>query len=431
MSFTKRKILVIHSQQPFNQYAGGGSGVTDSEQYWMRELAKELVALLKTTGHDVRLGPTGDAGSTYQTNVAWVNRAENRDADLLISCHSNATGQPESLARGTTGIGVYHHPNSPKGKAFAQAALPYLKAASAKGKAYIGTLTVAELSSTAPPALLVENEYHDWPGSSTEGGAYWIRHPANRTRLAQAYLGFIVSVFGQQTPEPPKPPTDVLFKAGSYNAQLQVFGGGPYKADAVFIDQVLKVSILAGQEMSEDCRNEVRDEHDYLVWAHKTLGIFWEPKKYDHGHKFALSFGPSTNKYHGLVGTELTSRRNGQKFFAASVHVRPNDAIPGSDADKLKGKLDDIKKVIANLAKYDRVVVMGDFSTSEARGLMEKAGYVLASPWVDTMDKAGVQRIDLVFIRGLVKRTGGFVKATQSSDHHGVGSNLTLPGSDL
>lgn len=200
MTFQKKKILVIHSQQPSNQYAGGAAGIGDSEQFWMRKLAQEVFDLLAATGHDVRLGPKGTASSTYQTNVTWANKAENADADLLISLHSNATGKSEAQAKGTVGLGAYHHPNSPKGAAFTKSALPFLKPVSAKGKVYIDTLTVAEVASTKPPAVLFENEYHDWQGSPTEGGANWIRDDATRTRLAMAYRDWIVSMWGSRSP---------------------------------------------------------------------------------------------------------------------------------------------------------------------------------------------------------------------------------------
>ena len=204
---TKRKILVIHSQQPANQYAGGGTGVNDSEQYWMRKLAEEIVSQLRTTGHEIKLGPTGTASSTYAENVAWAKKAENADADLLISCHSNASTDHAH----NKGIGVYHHPNSTKGKAFAAALLPFLKPASASGRVYQSTIKVAEVASTKPPAVLVEHEYHDWTGTATTGGAEWIRNAANRTALAKAYRAFVVAQFGDlSTPAPtptPDPPT--------------------------------------------------------------------------------------------------------------------------------------------------------------------------------------------------------------------------------
>ena len=221
-TFNKKKILVIAAQQSANQYSGEGSGPGDSEQHWMRLLADEIVGLLKTTGHDIRRGPTGTTKSTYKTNVAWVQKPANKDAELLISCHSNAGGNHSA------GIGVYHAPRSSKGKAFAAKLMPHLKKVSAAGKAYIDTIGVAEVVSTTPPALLVEHEYHDH-NDSKAGGADWIRDPKNRTAIAKAYLAFVTEVFGtkdatepepkpEPEPEPEPEPKPIILVAGSANA---------------------------------------------------------------------------------------------------------------------------------------------------------------------------------------------------------------------
>jgi len=190
MAFTRRKILIISAQQVGNQYAGGASGAKDSEQFWMRKLADEIYTEVKKTGHDVRLGPVGSASSTFHTNVDWVNKTAQADAELLISCHSNAGGTK------STGIGVYY--SSTKGKAFAVKLAPYLKKVSAANKAYVSTIHVSETVDTKPPAILVEHEYHDWSGSATTGGAEWIRTAANRTKIAKAYRDFVVDMWGQQ-----------------------------------------------------------------------------------------------------------------------------------------------------------------------------------------------------------------------------------------
>lgn len=229
-------------------------------------------------------------------------------------------------------------------------------------------------------------------------------------------------------PAPPALETDVAFRAGSFNAQLKRFGGDSYVQDAIFLDDVIAASVLFGQEMDEDCRNAVRDKHRYLVWAFRTLGLFWEPGKYLHGDRVTLGLGASTNRYHGLVGTILTRRENHGSFFAASVHIRPNAAIPGTDAQKLAGKLADVARVVKLLDKYPRVVVGGDWSTGKARDAMIKAGYTPVTPDVDTYDKAGTQELDAIFVRGLPHRTGGSVHRTAASDHHGLVANLTVPG---
>ena len=225
--------------------------------------------------------------------------------------------------------------------------------------------------------------------------------------------------------QPPAPvgPQPVNFRAGTYNAQLQHFGGGPDSDDAAFVKDVLRVSVLAAQEVDEDARDSIRKATGCKVWAYKTMGLFWYPGKYSHGDRIEVDFGGT--RYHGMIGTELTSLKNGNTFVAASVHVRPRDAF--SSAAKAKtGKQGDIAKVIAALAKYPRVVVGGDFS-SDARAQMQAAGYRLVTPYVDTYDKAGIQRLDFIFERGLDDRTGGSEHETAASDHDGMVANLTLP----
>ena len=230
-------------------------------------------------------------------------------------------------------------------------------------------------------------------------------------------------------PAPPALETDVAFRAGAYNAQLHRFGGGSYDLDAEFVDDVLRCSVLLGSEMDAYCRNAVRGKHGYLVYSFRTLGLFWEPDKYSHGDRVTLGLGAHTNGYHGLVGTMLRSKVNQQAFFAAAVHVRPNDAIPGSAAQKMAGKLADVGKIVAALKAYPRVVVGGDWSTASAHGILLKAGFTHVTPRVDTYDKVGVQPLDGIYVRGLAHRSGGLVVPTAASDHHGLVAQLTLPGS--
>ena len=238
-----------------------------------------------------------------------------------------------------------------------------------------------------------------------------------------ALLGslIITTPIPDPTPEPvPVGPVD--FRAATYNAQLQHFGGGSDSADATFVDEVLNASVLACQEVDESARTSIREATDCKVWAYKTLGLFWYPGKYSNGPRIEVDF---KTPYHGMIGTELTSLKNGNTFVAASVHIRPRAAFTSDVAAKV-GKLADIARVIAALRKYPRVLVGGDFS-SDARALMEKAGYRLVTPYVDTYDKPGTQRLDFIFERGLDDRTGGSEHPTSSSDHDGMVANLTLP----
>lgn len=225
------------------------------------------------------------------------------------------------------------------------------------------------------------------------------------------------------SPAPDAEPVD--FRVASYNAQLIRFKGGPYAADATFVKDTLRPSILLAQEVEEAARTAIIAKGVLTkTYPLGSTALLWAGSKYAHGSRIEVSLGTA---YHGAIGTELTAR-NGARFVAASVHIRPNDAIGGTKAQKLAGKLADVAKVIAALAKYPNVIVGGDWSTEGARALLEKAGYKLVTPWVDTYDEAGVQRLDAIYIRGplLTARTGGTVHSTAASDHHGVVANLTI-----
>jgi hypothetical protein len=188
------------------------------------------------------------------------------------------------------------------------------------------------------------------------------------------------------------------------------------------VEDTLRSSVLACQEADVDARDSIREATDFKVWAYKTLGIFWDPAKYDHGERIELDLG---TRYHGMIGTTLTSRKNGNSFIAASVHIRPRDAF-NSAADAVGGKKADIAKVIAKLAGNPRVLVAGDWS-SNAKDQMEAAGYRLVTPYVDTYDESGNQHLDAVFAIGLGERDDGREHATDASDHDGLVAKLTLP----
>jgi len=226
-----------------------------------------------------------------------------------------------------------------------------------------------------------------------------------------------------RVPDPtPELPGPVKFRAATYNVQLQHFGGGPYNADSSFIADSLRPSVLACQEADEDARDSIREATGFKVWAYKTLGIFWDPDKYDHGDRIELDLG---TRYHGMIATTLTSKKNGNSFIAASVHIRPRDAF-NSAADAVGGKKADIAKVIAKLAGNPRILVGGDWS-SNAQQQMEASGYKLVTPYVDTYDESGNQHLDAVFAIGLEERDDGREHSTSASDHDGLVARLTLP----
>ena len=89
-------IVLIHSRQPANQYAGGGTGVNDSENYWMYKLMLQVAAILRGWGFEVDTPDNSDynrSGSLdYADNVAFVNDRRSRHYAAGFSFHSNAMG---------------------------------------------------------------------------------------------------------------------------------------------------------------------------------------------------------------------------------------------------------------------------------------------------------------------------------------------------
>lgn len=143
------KIAVIHSQQPNNQYAGGGTGQADSEQAWMRKLALQLIPLLRAAGATV-IGPA-PVGTSYADNVRWVNQQSG--VNLVISLHSNAAGDGmilwgTSAASATYGRRIMDALN-------ADNPLP------AGDKWTYYDRKVAEVADTRFPAVLLEMHRHD------------------------------------------------------------------------------------------------------------------------------------------------------------------------------------------------------------------------------------------------------------------------------
>ena len=230
------------------------------------------------------------------------------------------------------------------------------------------------------------------------------------------------ALLADPTPNANQGAEPVLFRCGSYNVQARRWGGGGYAADAAFIKTTLRPSVLFVQEAEETARDAIVKATGFKVYPLGYVGLLWSPAKYDHAERIPLPFG---TPYHGAVAAKLTSRINGESFVACSVHIRPNDAFASTDKAQA-GKRADIATVIALLKNYPRVVVGGDWSTEAARAQMEAAGYRLATPWEDSYDKAGVQRLDAIYVRGIDVR-GASIHPTGASDHHGLLANITLP----
>ena len=438
--FTKQKILVIHSQQWANQYAGGATGEGDSEQYWMRKLAEELVSLIRAHGHEVLLGPLG---RSYADNVAWVNKQPG--ANFLLSLHSNATA---TTGDRPVGIGVYHAPTSTKGAALAKSLAPYLAPASATGKSYTSTLGVSELVNTYPPALLIENEFHDWEGSPTTGGSNWLRDPGNRTKLCNAYVNWIVAMYGsnipiappvvepepipeptpptEPTPEPTPPPEttpppeptpapkEVKFRFGMAAQVDPRFGGSTnYRARGVALKNLMGCSIYVLTETNSKMRAEILlvlgPQYRFSVHSAGSLAILYDSSKWKAGTPRDVDFG---SNYHGARCLPVTNIASGLGMDVVGVHIRPG-AIATSTQ-----KQSDLRKALT-LIKGWPVLFAGDFAMN-ADAICLGAGLIRTSPKADTYDPAGNQYIDAFYVQrdGLITaRASKIVDPGAISDH--------------
>lgn len=146
---------------------------------------------------------------------------------------------------------------------------------------------------------------------------------------------------------------------------------------------------------------------DARVWA-------WRP--------WRSELFPGSKFGHGVVTAPLVHRGSGRRVNIASVHVRPKSIASAEqkDADIARaGKLAD-----GNCA----CVLAGDFARSRPR----LDAWTRATPRIDTMDAAGEQTVDAVFVKGGVG--AGRVTVVDPgvlSDHTWIGVRLAIPATSL
>lgn len=222
---------------------------------------------------------------------------------------------------------------------------------------------------------------------------------------------------------------DAKIRCGSYNIHAAVWGGNKnYKGDALVIRDEMKSSVFFLQEAIEEARDEIRrilGSSRYLTWPTGMVCVMWDSSKYNFGKHDAISFGTVAAR---AMKVELEVKLNGEKFIACSVHIRPSAVTDEA------GKLADVRQLIKWLAPHSDVVVGGDWNTEGARELMEKAGYILATPWRDTLDGKKDLVLDAIYVRGKIAvrnlfgedGPGQIFDPEDNSDHKAVGSNLTV-----
>ncbi len=153
------KIFLSPSLQPFNEYSGGGN-----EQEYMNKIADAMIPYLRTNGIVYTRNKIG-------TNVGQSIRDSNaNDYDFHLAIHSNAG--PESLAGQLQGTDVYYYTDSSFGKRAAQIIADNFKEIYPNPDMVkiVSTKTLAEVTKTNAPAVLIEVAYHDNPED-----AEWIR----------------------------------------------------------------------------------------------------------------------------------------------------------------------------------------------------------------------------------------------------------------
>lgn len=137
------------SQQEANQYAGGKTGYSDSEQYWMEALAAEV----HRQWVDQRTGIPDVVfeKESFQANVKASNAAK---VTAHVAMHTNAGG--------AEGCVIFYYPGSVQGKKMAEILYKHIsKATDTTDLGVRSNSSLGELRSTSAPAVLIEYQFHD------------------------------------------------------------------------------------------------------------------------------------------------------------------------------------------------------------------------------------------------------------------------------
>ena len=177
-------VFISPSFQDFNPYVDGGN-----EEYYMNLIADELIPYLLASG--LAVGRNDPSQTLSQT----IENSNSASYDLHLALHSNAA--PPYISGTLTGADVYYYTTGVKGKRAAEiiadnykAIYPYPN----KVKA-VPAISLAELSRTKAPAVLIELAYHDNPEE-----AQWIRD--NIGNIAENLALSVTEFFGVPLAQP-------------------------------------------------------------------------------------------------------------------------------------------------------------------------------------------------------------------------------------
>ena len=213
---TDELVYVSPSTQDWNQYAGGGTGPSDSEEAWCRKAAAVTVEELTRHGVPSVLGGSVSA----KVNALDANA---KGATLYVAEHTNAGGGE--------GTEVWHHTGSTKGEALAEAVYARVAPVSnAPDRGVKASTKYIELNTPKAPSIIVEALFHDDPDEAQE-----MREDFAEFGLAVAHgvLDYLkIPVLGAGTPAPkpvpapkptpkPAPVSDPTIKLGARGAAVK------------------------------------------------------------------------------------------------------------------------------------------------------------------------------------------------------------------
>ena len=168
-------VFISPSFQDFNPYVDGGN-----EEYYMNLIADELIPYLLASG--LAVGRNDPSQTLSQT----IENSNSASYDLHLALHSNAA--PPEIAGTLKGADVYYYTTSVADNY--KAIYPYPN----KVKT-VPAISLAELSRTKAPAVLIELAYHDNPEE-----AQWIRD--NIGNIAENLALSVTEFFGVPLAQP-------------------------------------------------------------------------------------------------------------------------------------------------------------------------------------------------------------------------------------
>ena len=226
-------------------------------------------------------------------------------------------------------------------------------------------------------------------------------------------------------PEPkPKPEVSGAFRFAQVNFEARRFGGAEDRNDqqAKWFKDALAASFFTFQEMDREARDAFRKAigSSWKTYPLNYLGVMWDSNKYSHDKKVGKVLFDNKG-VHGAIRVTLTHKATGFTFDVISVHIRPQAGIGKglSSAEYLKAKLGDLAKALKLVRSGVPTIFAGDFNTSHARAAVLGSGKKLLaiSPYVDTVDTSGDQRLDMVFASAEIVSRKITLRDSSVSDH--------------